>query len=95
MSVTRIRLGWNALAGEDTLAYYYRALMMERDKLECLPVASILSQVHYLSLFPVAYFMVKHLKDAPLWGLYYKTFYDRNFRNKLECLSLARLSSLV
>ncbi len=31
-------------------------------------------------------------------GLYYKTFYGRNltdFRNKLECLSLASLSSLV
>jgi hypothetical protein len=33
-----------------------------------------------------------------LWGLYYKTFYVRilqDFRDKLECLSLASLSSLV
>ncbi len=29
------------------------------------------------------------------WGLYHKTYYGRNFRNKLECLSLASLSSLV
>ncbi len=80
MSETRIRLGWNVLAGEDTLAYYYKVSMMTPDKLECLPVASILSQVQYLSLFPVAYNMVKHLKDAQLWGLYYKTFYDCNLR---------------
>jgi len=34
---------------------------------------------------------------AEAWGLYYKTFYGRitDFCNKLECLSLASLSSLV
>jgi len=36
-----------------------------------------------------------HRLKVNFMGLSYKTFYGRNFRNKLECLSLVSLSSLV
>jgi hypothetical protein len=38
---------------------------------------------------------VRKLKNKSSQGPYHNTFYGRNIRNKLECLSLASLSSLV
>ncbi len=50
---------------------------------------------HYVAKAPPFFDIKLEQKSLFSRGLYYKTFHSRNFRIKLECLSLARLSSQV